>query len=56
MEEGGFFVGFALILFVVGLADDEVAGDVESSSSKFEGCMCIPLFVFFEDVISDAQT
>ena len=30
--EGGFFVGFALFLFVVGLADDEVAGDVEVSS------------------------
>lgn len=34
---GGFFVGFALFLFVVGLADDEVAGDVEAGIGGVEG-------------------
>ena len=37
MVEGGFFVGFALFLFVVGLADDVVAGDVEGGVGGVEG-------------------
>ena len=35
--EGGFFVGFALFLFVVGLADEVVAGDVEGGVGGVEG-------------------
>ena len=34
--QGGFFVGSALILFVVGLADDVVAGDVEGGVGVVE--------------------
>lgn len=37
MVEGGFFVGSALFLFVVGLADDVVAGDVEGGIGGVEG-------------------
>ena len=36
MVEGGFFVGFAVFLFVVGLADDVVAGDVEGGIGGVE--------------------
>ena len=34
--EGGFFVGFAVFLFVVGAADDVVAGDVEGGVGGVE--------------------
>lgn len=34
--EGGFFVGFAVFLFVVGLADEVVEGDVEGGVGGVE--------------------